>query len=149
MSLASWRTIRIISESSEFDRFTFGFANRTFSGWETFSLLFLHEWAMACGTFSQDVGALPGAATSSRATEGLDERFGLVVDIHINELQLVVHDCDTKAVHFNEPSIPFLSFVASSEVPPVTPGERHPRRGREDLQDLPGEGGKGAVEFLM
>ena len=39
----------------------------------------------------------------------LDERFGLVVDIHINELQLVVHNCDAKAVHFNEPSISLLA----------------------------------------
>jgi hypothetical protein len=24
-------------------------------------------------------------------------------------LQLVVHDCDAKAVHFNEPSVPLLA----------------------------------------
>jgi hypothetical protein len=107
-------------------------------------------------------------------------------------LQLVVHDCDAKAVHFNEPSVPLLAwetrttssqkqcfkcqilifydfaafdvsvsfcmslcitwellgtspyhtawhhgtFVASSEVSPVTPGAGHPRRGREDLVDV-------------
>ena len=28
------------------------------------------------------------------------------------------------------------TFVASSEVSPVTPGEGHPRRGREDLVDV-------------
>ena len=44
----------------------------------------------ACYVLEEDVSNLKQLLNCS----GLDERFELLVDIHINELQLVVHDCD-------------------------------------------------------
>ena len=50
----------------------------------------------ACYVLEEDVSYLKQLLNCS----GLDERFGLLVDIHINELQLVVHNCDAKVLNF-------------------------------------------------
>ena len=58
----------------------------------------------ACYVLEEDVSNLKQLLNCS----GLDERFGLLVDIHINELQLVVHDCD------NEQPISILSWTTQA-----------------------------------
>ena len=79
---------------------------------------------MKWNTFSKDVGAVPRLATLSQSTQcltdyesstkpRLDERLGLIKDVHVDEAKLVVHFGSSKAIHLNQSSVALFASQAT------------------------------------